>query len=101
MKKNKDLAGRAKFIKENKDEDEIPIRLYEMQFVKGKLPVPVERAFIEYRKADAEWQKADAEWRKVIIIYKTEIEALHKKEVPDSCWDGKELDFTKSKLKGE
>ena len=99
-----DFAGRVAFIKKNKRPREVPIRLYEMRLVKGKLPQEVkeaeakyERAYLEWNKAGAEYDEAKAEWHKIIKKHRLELEELHRKEVPDSCWDGKELDFEQAK----
>ncbi len=100
-----DYEGRVDFIKENKPENERPVRLRLMQPVIGELPteiveagkayVEVWKAYNEARKAYDEVWKAYNEARKAydeaIENNLPYLEKLHAKECPDCCWNGKKL----------
>jgi len=77
------LKKRAKYILEEKPEDERKLRLQLMRPVlhPEKFPKQLIKASAELDKARAEWDKARAEWNK-------EIEALHREECPNCPWDG-------------
>lgn len=99
-----DFARRVEIIKIDKPVKERPIRLYEMRFVKGKLPAEIVKANAKMRRTDNEGthnEREDArdEWYGVFRKYLLELEKLHKKEVRKTCWDGSELNFRKSKIK--
>ena len=53
------------------------------------------KAYKAYEKAYKAYDKACETCNKMCKTYKIIIEELHKKEVPDTCWNGEELDFKK------
>jgi len=109
-----DYENRIKVIKEAKSSNEVPVRLYEMAFVKGKLPDEIlktsnklQKAYANYKKTDNRWKKADVKWQSAVHKAKDEwqsaihnhlsyLKKLHRKERPKTCWNGKKLVFRKS-----
>jgi len=91
------LKKRAKYILEEKPEDERKLRLQLMRpvlhpekFPKQLIKASAElgKAYAELDKARAEWDKARAEWEKASAEWNKEIEALHREECPNCPWDG-------------
>ena len=84
------LKKRAKYILEEKPEDERKLRLQLMRPVlhPEKFPKQLIKASAELGKAYAEVDKARAEWDKARAEWNKEIEALHREECPNCPWDG-------------
>jgi len=125
-----DYKKRVTFIKANKPEKEVPIRLRVMQWVKGKLPQDIikavdacDKAWAAYDKAlDAydkpsleDYDKATDAYKKTCDAYDKALETLekaiednidfleelHRKECPNCCWNGERLDFEAAHTKAE
>lgn len=110
-----DFAERIRVIKRTKDDDEIPVRLYEMRFPTHKLPAEIIKASADHQKAYRKYQKAagkpDSEWQRIynewldkgakftqtVQKYLPQLEKLHRREVRKTCWNGTEFDFRLAK----
>ena len=93
----------------DKPDNEVSIRLREMQRVKGELPEKLvdackamDDAYKARKAANKGWDDAyktldAAEKTLTTVIRRNQkrLDALHRKECPDSVWNGKELVFEK------
>jgi len=85
-------------------DNEVSIRLREMQRVKGELPEKLvdackamDDAYKTLDAANKGWDDAYKTLTMVIRRNQKRLDALHRKECPDSVWNGKELVFEKEK----
>lgn len=85
------IENRIKYIKENKPESEVSIRLRLLKPVKGKLPVAYVKATEAYVKAREAYGKTWEAYDKAGEACKPEIEALHAIECPNCPWDGETI----------
>jgi len=79
-----DYEGRLDFIKNNKPEGEIELRLKLFQPIKGKVPKEIIEA---WQKHDEAWQKYHEARQK----YHEYMKSLHENECPNCPWDGKTI----------
>ena len=88
-----DIEERIKYIKENKNKDEIPLRLKLMVPVKNPERLPPE--FIKAQEAcNKAWEAYTKAWEAYTKVRKAcapEIEKLHKEEHPECPWNGKTI----------
>jgi len=106
----KPIKNRIKYIKENKPEEEVELRLKLLKPVKGKLPDKFIKALEARVKAGEArvkaweayvktWKAFDKAWEARVKAWEAydkagedpKIIALHKKECPDCPWDGKSI----------
>lgn len=97
------FAGRVKYIKANKPEEQQELRLRLFQLVPDKLiPGRDSKEWADYKKAgvayEETWTDPNKAWEaygKTGIAYGEawgqEIEALHEKLCPDCPWDGRTI----------
>jgi len=72
------LKNRIRYIKENKPENEIELRLKLLKPVKGKLPKRVIKAEEAWNKAEEAYDKAEEAWNKAGEAYIKVWEAYYK-----------------------
>ena len=89
-----DYEERERYIRENKPETEIEIRLRWLTPVKGELPAKLREAWeawMAYWLARGDCRHAWENYERALKDCKPELEALHKQEHPDCPWNGKTL----------
>ena len=89
------IETRIAYIREEKREDEVELRLRLLKPVAGKLPEAIYQAREKYSQArekyiqaEVEYGQAEVEYGQARKKYRSEIEALHAIECPDCPWDG-------------
>ena len=85
------IENRIAYIKANKPEEEIPVRLRLLKPVVGALPAAVVRAWAAREKAWAAYDKEWAAYKKAVADNRKEIEALHTQECPRCQWNGETI----------
>ena len=86
LEETTDIQERIDYIRANKPEKEIPLRLKLMTKVQHPEKLPT-----RFRKAWEAYYKASKAYDKAMEAYYQQIEKLHKEEHPDCPWNGKTI----------